>query len=161
MQSPSTALTLRNPSSPRRLTGADLEKAPWYEVRGPHEALPAQYVPQVQLEMLATGAKAGHYCSMSAAHGLNLFRLTRDDAYLEKLLRIIRSFWLCVRRGEPPPPIAGSKEHDAFLEHTLALVEASTAARRHISEPWRHPLEGDFFLDAAKKGRAGRAAPTA
>ena len=91
---------------------------------------------------------------MSAAHGLNLFRITRDDAYLEKLLLLVRRFWLCVRRGEPPPPLAGSEEHAAFIEHTLALVKASEGARRHVSEPWRHPLEGDFFLDRKRAGKA-------
>ena len=139
---------------PERLTGKALERAKWFEVRGPHESVAAQYIPQVQLEMLATGATAGHYCSMSAAHGLNLFRITRDDAYLEKLLLLVRRFWLCVRRGEPPPPLAGSEEHAAFIEHTLALVKASEGARRHVSEPWRHPLEGDFFLDRKRAGKA-------
>ena len=62
-------------------------------------------------------------------------------------------FWLCVRRGEPPPPLAGSEEHAAFIEHTLALVKASEGARRHVSEP-APPARGRLLLDRKRAGKA-------
>ena len=140
---------------------------PWYETRGPHDHLAAQYVPQVQLEMLATGARGGNYVSASAFQGLNVIRVARDDAYLVELLHFVRRFWATVREGEPPPPDffwrgGESDRYEKFLERTVAIAEAATV-QTHVRRPWRlrGPAADDrLFLDNPPPPRPRRRKPS-
>ena len=135
---------------------ADRERArlPWYEVRGPHEAVPVQYVPQVQLEMLCTKTKASRFVSASACQGLNVFAVPRDDEYLAEMIHFIAAFWQRVQAGEPPSAelfwaSADAPRYRAFLERTRALSEG-WAVETHVRAPWRREGEDRFFLEARK-----------
>ena len=55
--------------------------------REPYDAPPAYHVPQLLLEMLATGATAGLLAMQSATRGVRVFRVERDDEYLAAMLR--------------------------------------------------------------------------
>ena len=76
---------------------------PFWRLRGPHDQVPTQYVPQVMVEMLVTGAPAANYVSCSATQGINVFRVERDDEYLSELLHFLGAFWSTVQHNTTPP----------------------------------------------------------
>ena len=135
---------------PRALSAAERTRLPWYEVRGPAEAVPVQYVPQVMLEMLCTRTHASRLVSCSACQGLNVFRIARDDDYLGEMIHFITNFYAFVQRGEEPGPELHWRGPDAaryerFLERTRAL-SAECPISQHVATPWRRGGEDNFFL---------------
>jgi hypothetical protein len=65
--------------------------------------------------------------SRSATKGLFVFRLRRDDGYLQLMLRVLRRLWLeHVLRGCPPSPnmCASWLEHQELLLQTVAVRPA-------------------------------------
>ena len=135
---------------PRALSAAERKRLPWYEVRGPAEAVPVQYVPQVMLEMLCTHTHASRLVSCSACQGLNVFRISRDDDYLGEMIHFITNFYDFVQRGEEPGPELHWRGPDAaryerFLERTRAL-SAECPISQHVATPWRLGGNDPFFL---------------
>ena len=138
-------------------------ETPFWTLRGPHERLPCQYVPQVMVEMLVTGAAQATYVSASATQGINLFRVERDDEYIAELLYFLSAFWASVRRWDVPPTddffwdleaASGDQRRSRqryrrFLLRTRQIGER-TRVERHIAQPWRRDASGAgqlFFLD--------------
>jgi len=125
---------------------------PMHEWRGPAEAIPAHYVPQVQLEMLVTGSRRNHFVSATASQGLNVLVMHRDDAYLSELLHFVRAFWRTVLSGTCPPPDmhwAEEQRFASFLDSTVALGK-SAQKPLHVSRPWRREASAAasrLFLD--------------
>ena len=121
--------------------GGSASGVPSWMHRPPHTQLPGHYVPQVQVEMLATGARSCLYVSATAMQGINVLRVERDDAFLTELLHFIRVFWRRVLSGEPPDDgLFWAPEHSeryaAFLQHACR-VSQGTSVHRHIRRPWR------------------------
>ena len=54
---------------------------------GPRVGVPVQYMPQLQIEMLATGLRSALFVSRSATLGTNVFRVWRDDTYCMNMVR--------------------------------------------------------------------------
>ena len=152
---------------PKYLPEPERSAIPHWRLKGPHESVPTMYVPQVQVEMLVTGARVANYVSCSAAQGLNLIRVRRDDEYLAELLHFLRKFWGAVRRQQRPTDdlfwagVGGGggggggeeeeevRRYERFLRRTRALSE-NTKVARHIARPWRRSAGPDarrFFLD--------------
>lgn len=150
---------------PRYLPQEERRLLPPFKLKAPHESVPTMYVPQVQVEMLVTGARVATYVSASASQGLNLIRVARDDAYLTELLHFLRKFWTSVRlrqrpsdelfwRGSTVGSVAGERRGDRkardgaldeaddvaryerFLRRTRQISEG-TRVSRHIARPWR------------------------
>lgn len=143
----------------------------FFWLRAPHERLPCQYVPQLQIQMLVTGTTEALYVCGSACQGINLIRVRRDDEYLSELLIYLAAFWDTVRHSDAPPPDdyfahlpataavegactarAASERYERFLERTRAISEQSRVFR-HLPKPWRRPSQGSllhqFFIDTA------------
>ena len=156
---------------PRLLSAAEASTVPHWQLKAPHEGVPAQYVPQVQVEMLVTGARMANYVSVSACQGLHHVRVTRDDEYLTELLHFLRIFWTTIRTHTPPDDDlfwkttttaqpnderctdqggeASDARYQRFLARTRELAETSMVFRR-IDRPWRRGTSYDarqFFLD--------------
>ncbi|KAG2496759.1 hypothetical protein HYH03_005168 [Edaphochlamys debaryana] len=96
---------------------------------GPRGALPALWVPQLQLHMLAAGTASGLAVSRSATKGAAVWRLWRDDAYLGAMMGLLESFVQdYVLRGLPPPPDMFSRrpEFAAFLGATARLARRAS-----------------------------------
>ena len=119
-----------------------------------HDRLPSQYVPQLMVEMLVTGAEQATYLSASAAQGINLIRVPRDDEYIAELLHYLREFWTTVRRDDGAPPDDlywrgdESGRYRRFLQRTRQIGERSSVLR-HVARPWRREASGTggrFFV---------------
>ena len=65
---------------------------------GPREQVPPEWVPQLQMHMLCTGTASVLLVSRSATKGTRMFRLRRDDALLQSMLRGERA-GVCLGRG--------------------------------------------------------------
>ncbi|GLI64376.1 hypothetical protein VaNZ11_007639, partial [Volvox africanus] len=86
--------------------------------RGPRQEVSPLWIPQLQLHMLATGCHSGLLLSRSATKGTTVFRILRDDDYLNRMLSILDRFASeYVRRGVRPPRdmFAHQPEYAAFL----------------------------------------------
>ena len=127
------------------------ETLPSWMVRGPHESLPVQYVPQVQVEMLVTGATRATYISASAAQGINLITCRRDDAYLADLLFFLRLFWCSPAAPQDDFYWSGAhaSRYTRFLKRTEELGVTAKVGT-HVKRPWRRDATGAgkrLFLD--------------
>lgn len=97
---------------------------------GPRTAVPEQYVPQLQLEMLCTGLPSALLVSRSATRGTHVFRMWRSDRYCALLLRLAAEFHQ--RFGRPgcrsPGPnfFASSPLFHEFSRLTLELKNRTT-----------------------------------
>ena len=76
--------------------------------REPLEVIIARYQPQMQWQMIVTGAKQ---CALSVIMGANepiVEMIPRDEEYCAELLRRAKQFWACVESLTPPfvlPPV--------------------------------------------------------
>jgi hypothetical protein len=72
--------------------------------RGPHSHVPVHYVPQLMMEILATGAPSALFVTRTPLGGIRTFRLPRDDVYIAEMLEVISRFYTMyvLRRREPP-----------------------------------------------------------
>lgn len=154
---------------PRYLTAEERENVPFWQLKGPHGCIPPQYVPQVQVEMLATGASAATYVSCSATQGMHLIRMPRDDEYCVELLHFLSVFWTKVRDGERPSddlfwsghvgggkrrrrrgrkrelPLEERARYERFVLRTRELGEA-TAPSQVVERPWRRRASAEGRL---------------
>ena len=125
---------------------------PWYEVKPPLDEIPPQYVPQVQLEMLALGSNSNNFVSATAHQGLNLITAERDDHYLGEMLHFIASFWRCVRTGVPPTEDMHWSEPERFAAFLDATMRLGGRREMHVAQPWRWVCSAgsgtSLFLDA-------------
>jgi putative phage-type endonuclease len=78
------------------------------------EAIPDEYVLQVQHYLSVTGYKG---CYVAVLIGCNSFRwkfVERDEELIEMLIQLEAEFWDCVR-SDVPPPLDGSEASAKFL----------------------------------------------
>ena len=77
-----------------------------YMGKDEHEAglCPERYFPQVQHQLLITGATKAYLCSFNPDHEtkLKIIPVIRDDEYLKKYLEIASAFWQSVIDASPP-----------------------------------------------------------
>ena len=110
-----------------------------FEIRdpGPFDGVAVWHVPQLYLHMLCLGpsCRSCLFMSCSATRGANLFRVRRDDALMDAILRFVARF---AREyggaGAPPPPADffwDDPEYHALLE-ALKAASASVERVEHI-----------------------------
>ncbi|KXZ53945.1 hypothetical protein GPECTOR_6g863 [Gonium pectorale] len=115
---------------------------------GPRRAVPPLWVPQVQMHMAAAGCASGLIVSRSATKGLMVFRMWRDDEYVQRMMELLeRVSAEYVRPGRPPPPDMFAREpaYVAFLSTTCRLARGATPL---TPSPWR-PAGGPPDRDLA------------
>ncbi|GLC35108.1 hypothetical protein PLESTM_000280300 [Pleodorina starrii] len=96
--------------------------------RGPIESLWPVWVPQLQAHLACSGADSGLLLSRSPSRGVRVFRMFRDDAYLEAAFDLLRELqYTYVARKQPPgsDPWVGRPGFDDFVQRTLAIARAS------------------------------------
>lgn len=65
--------------------------------------VPVKYIPQVQAQMMVTGAQKAEYVSFDGKDGV-IVPVARDDQYIAKLLTESVAFWELVQTKTPPTP---------------------------------------------------------
>mmetsp|Transcript_36466 Transcript_36466/g.92168 ORF Transcript_36466/g.92168 Transcript_36466/m.92168 type:complete len:242 (-) Transcript_36466:610-1335(-) len=95
--------------------------------RGPREDVPPAYIPQLHLEMLATGVQSCLLLCHSASEGINVFRVWRDDTYVDSMMEVLR---LSCGPGEEPPSLPGQPAYQALLRRTLSIARGARLLRR-------------------------------
>ncbi|BDA44460.1 hypothetical protein COCOBI_05-6450 [Coccomyxa sp. Obi] len=102
---------------------------------GPHNRIARNWVAQLQLEMLATPANSALLVSRSATKGLTIYRMWRDEDYVQTMLHFVsRLYTEHVLPGRTPPAniFWGLPEYASFLERTVALADGA-AVVAHIT----------------------------
>lgn len=133
---------------------------------GPHSALPAAHVPQLQMHMACAGTRSALLVVESATKGMAVWRMARDEAYLGAMLALLASFNARFGAGEgarvllasasggaePLFPASGADggqatAHAAFLRRNAALAR-SAVMLDFIAAPCRPPdADARPFLD--------------
>ena len=85
--------------------------------------VPASHMPQIQLEMFCTDTRVNNYVVASAFHGVHMFRVERNDEYIQLMLELLRNLELeIVRKVVPEKQLDGSFfEKDVRYERLRAL----------------------------------------
>lgn len=118
--------------------------------KGPRQAVPPEWVPQLQLHMLCAGTLSGLLVSRSATKGTRIFRMHRDDELLRMMLQVISRLWVQhVLPGQPPPADVFASWH---VHHKMLrrIGEVARGAQLVLAlEEGVHMPEGDrrWFLD--------------
>jgi putative phage-type endonuclease len=115
------------------LDGIDADKTILVELKCPGQEdhktalegkMPDKYYPQLQHQLACTGLNKAHYFSFDGANGV-IIEVTRDEAYINKLIDKERSFWECLVNNIPPEPEDDEYElrlDDQWREHAQAIV---------------------------------------
>lgn len=113
--------------------------------RDPYDHPPAYHMPQLQMEMLAAGTRAGLLAMQSATRGVRVFRVERDDWYIRAMLTIVSEFYVTyVLPGVEPPErmFASRKIHKDLVAATVRLAR-NAVLWDHI--PKHHMLPGEEY----------------
>lgn len=113
--------------------------------RDPFDSPPAYHMPQLQMEMLAAGARAGLLAMQSATRGVRVFRVERDDAYLRAMLSMLSAFHeeYVLRGIEPPERMFASRpDHRALVTATIRMARGASVWE-HI--PTHLKLPGETY----------------
>jgi putative phage-type endonuclease len=94
------------------LDGANSNRTAILEIKVPGKAdhatamegrIPDKYYPQIQGQLLVSGAKICHYCSWDTKT-IKIVEIKPDAEYQKKLLVECEKFWLLVQKKQPPEP---------------------------------------------------------
>jgi len=121
---------------------------------GPHDDIAVWHIPQMYMHMLCLGeaCSSAIFMSASATRGVNIFRVRRDEALLQDMLRFVAIFHADYCSGCPPPPPNFFWD---LPEYALLLENLKHAGRNHVEfvahipddEVQRAGKNQRFFLD--------------
>ncbi|KVZ18397.1 endonuclease [Burkholderia cepacia] len=80
------------------------------------EGVPEYVQIQVQHQLAVTGKSAAHVAVLLCGQALEVHRIERDDALIERLVELEVRFWRFVK-NDTPPPADGSESADRALRH--------------------------------------------
>ncbi|GAB4823700.1 hypothetical protein N2152v2_010746 [Parachlorella kessleri] len=118
--------------------------------RGPRHDVKPEWVPQLQLHMLCAGTRTALLVSRSATKGLHVFRMARDDDYLQLMLRVLSRFWseFVQRQRQPPQDMFSSWAHyHRLLQQTVLIARSAELALRASSSRTPYGDDCRLFLD--------------
>ncbi|MFZ6772344.1 YqaJ viral recombinase family protein [Undibacterium sp. SXout7W] len=104
----------------REVTGApdvqilECKTAGEFGVRLWREGVPEYIVCQVQHQLAVTGKTAADVCVLVCGQEIRIYRITRDDELIARLIELERQFWHYVET-DTPPPADGSESADMAL----------------------------------------------
>lgn len=89
----------------------------WADPEEVPDGVPAIYLPQVQWEMAATQLQEARVSALIGGQ-LKVYRVPRNQAFIEVLMKKVESFWRYVQKQEPPPvDFARQVERDWLRKH--------------------------------------------
>ncbi|BBB66557.1 endonuclease [Undibacterium sp. YM2] len=104
----------------REVTGApdvqilECKTAGEFGVRLWREGVPEYIICQVQHQLAVTGKTAADVCVLVCGQEIRIYRITRDDELIARLIALERQFWYYVET-DTPPPADGSESADIAL----------------------------------------------
>ncbi|KAG1677937.1 hypothetical protein FOA52_001355 [Chlamydomonas sp. UWO 241] len=124
---------------------------------GPMASVRPAWVPQLQMHCLATGVPSVLLLSRSASKGVRLYRVERDDAYIERMLDCLRL--LQVEHVNPRRPPNSDLFSDMpgyadLLDHTNAIAKRASVVLDVAGSGLVAPRGTD--ANAFWEGRAGK-----
>eukprot|EP00884_Botryococcus_braunii_P017946 jgi/Botrbrau1/4835/Bobra.0325s0046.2 len=93
--------------------------------RGPSQTVATFWIPQLQLEMAASGAESALLVSRSLTQGMAVFRVRRDEAYLKDMMEVVALLYCQYVRKFVQPPVnmfMGLPVYERLLQRTLNLA---------------------------------------
>lgn len=121
--------------------------------RGPREQVPALWVPQLQMEMLAAGTERALLVTRSATKGVTVFSIDRDDVYIRAMLGVLaylHKVYVLPRRPPGSQPYKGYKQYTEFVQLTKTVAKRAVVVL-HDAEAHRlaPPRNMRLLLDGA------------
>jgi putative phage-type endonuclease len=109
--------------------------------------VPKKYIPQIQMQMLVSGAHLTYYFSWDGKDSDILITVQEDKRYQEVLLQEMRSFWNLIQSGVPPEiSEKETKQLLSQLEKDIIKITQSVKALSYIVNKQPAPaLDGDGF----------------
>lgn len=112
------------------------------------------HVPQLQLEMLCVGplCRIAYIIYLTALKGAAIFRVERDDAYIDSMLRVIAHLqreWVARRRVPPPDAdlSASMPGYKQLVEASLCIASRAVMVKEIAqNRVQRTRSNGDFFI---------------
>lgn len=109
------------------------------------ESAAERHMPQLQHNMLVTGAKRAYLSILTGGAKWVLIEVDADPVYQTVLLQVERTFWRCIKTGEPPrvfgaePPrakapairIVDMAASNAWAEHAAIFARTRVAHAEH------------------------------
>lgn len=118
------------------------------EDRGPRDGVLEMWVPQLQMEMLASNTSSALLVTRSATKGVRVFRMARDDGYIHAMLEVLAFLYATYVQRQRCPGPEPFKEHVGyvgFLQRTRTLAREAKQVL-HDAESHRHAPLGDMRL---------------
>lgn len=94
--------------------------------------VPLKYIPQLQHQLMVTGAKECHYVSYDGAQSLALVVVQPNPEYAAELLVAEQAFWKLVQDGTPPPLTDGDVkviDHLGLMDLANKYIELDLEAK--------------------------------
>lgn len=66
------------------------------------DGVPLYVLCQVQHQLAVTGKQAAHVCVLICGHEARIFKVTRSESVIERIIKAERYFWECVQADIPP-----------------------------------------------------------
>jgi len=116
----------------------------------PTKLMTPWHIPQIQLNMLCTGAKRGWVLYMSSLNGARLFRVDRDQSYITAMSFWVRRFATLYGSRAPPSNFFLAEDYNNYRAFLTATKKLASRAFEHafIKQRWvqRSPLNTPFFV---------------
>lgn len=113
--------------------------------------VPEKYWPQLQHQLLVTGAKSAHYYSFDGENGV-VVRVAPDQQYCVKLLFELTKFWELVQLKTPPEMTSKDfiKTNDPHLEDLIEIYKETSKRieflEKQLTETRERILDSATFL---------------
>ncbi|KAK9850983.1 hypothetical protein WJX84_009134 [Apatococcus fuscideae] len=108
---------------------------------GPREQVPTYWVPQLQLEMLTSGAQYALLVSRSATQGIRMFRMERCDQFLRLMLQHVSLLYThhVIPRRAPPADLHWRSPDYQQLLHLTKQISAECKELGYLPNPAASP----------------------
>jgi len=116
----------------------------------PSKHVTSWHVPQMQLHMLCTGAKRGWLLYMSSFNGARLYRMERDDSYINMMAFWIKKFSELYGTRVPEENFFLGEYYDSYRQFLTKTRKIASSSFEHalVRQRWvqRSPLNTPFFV---------------
>lgn len=114
------------------------------------DGVPLYVLCQVQHQLAVTGKQAAHICALICGHETKIYKVTRNEAVIQHLIKAERHFWQCVESDIPPSVDASESAAKAlqqlYPQHVPLTVE-DLSHNEHANYTFNQLLEEKHKLE--------------